>query len=66
MATMSSCPEVYLTMSARIIQEAVVQYYTKFNSYCLIELADHNYLSESRCQVQLILHNKYLWEIQMS
>ena len=66
MATIASLPDEYLTIAARIIQEAEVQLHTKFNSYLLIELADHIHFAVTRLHEQLILHNKLLWEIQIA
>ena len=42
------------------------QLHTKFNSYLLIELADHIHFAVTRLHEQLILHNKLLWEIQIA
>ncbi|HAJ53451.1 MAG TPA: transcription antiterminator BglG, partial [Lactobacillus sp.] len=64
--TIASLPSEYLTLAARIVQEAEVQLQTTFNSYLLIELADHLHFAVMRLHDNLLLHNRLLWEIQMA
>lgn len=65
-ATIANLPSEYLTLAARIVQQAELQLQTKFNSYLLIELADHLHFAVMRLHDNLLIHNKLLWEIQMA
>ena len=65
-ATIASLPSAYLDLAAGIIQEAEKRLQTTFNSYLLIELADHVHFAVQRLHEKIVLHNKLLWEIQVA
>ncbi|RND88453.1 Levansucrase and sucrase synthesis operon antiterminator [Lacticaseibacillus paracasei] len=54
-ATIASLPSAYLDLAAGIIQEAEKRLQTTFNSYLLIELADHVHFAVQRLHEKIVL-----------